>query len=428
MDPQYAAAPVEGHAMMSPEQQQYQRMMMQQQQQQQRMMQQPLPEPPLSLSPQLVSFERPGPFPNNASFSKLEGTLPEISSVADTVTTAATGDEEITSMQEDDLSTDADLQELITDDDDSNSSEDSLMSAAAAVLDISDENDDGMDMEDVVMEDDDVGIAEESNNNNMLEWNQTKPAAVSEPPSDSASVVSGASFQQQQQQPDEDDDASSYCSTSMMDDDDDDVLCVVVDHSQKAPVSKRPRGSILKSNPTDDLHISKRGRSWKQLPKPDLQQIRSRSVPVESLRASSSTIAAPSVPPGQRKRVSFQSIEVRGYDQTLGDHPCVSYGPPIGLDWNYQEYGNFDIEEFEATRGPRRKLRHMMLNYYQRIALLTHFLGISEAEIQEAERTCGKIKNQRNLTKALLPAQKLEEVVQSAKRKAGRRKFFTKKT
>ena len=124
--------------------------------------------------------------------------------------------------------------------------------------------------------------------------------------------------------------------------------------------------------------------------------------------------------PKLRKEVMFVTIQVRGYQQTLGDNPCVSYGPPVSLDWFYQDYGHFDLNAFEANRGPRRKVRQMCLNYYQRVQIL-QALGYSDGQIKDAEKLVQKCKIQRNLTRTLLPAKRLEEAMESAQRKAKRR-------
>lgn len=110
-------------------------------------------------------------------------------------------------------------------------------------------------------------------------------------------------------------------------------------------------GSILKVK-SQEFHIKDTKRSWKQLPKPDLQYIRSISLPVtEQERV---TLA-------EKKSVKFDAIHFRNYSQTLGDNPSCSYGPPISLDWSYEEGGEVELDEYERERPPRRKLRQMML-------------------------------------------------------------------
>lgn len=98
----------------------------------------------------------------------------------------------------------------------------------------------------------------------------------------------------------------------------------------------------------------------------------------------------------------------------------VSYGPPICLDWEYFQLPELDLDLYESHRGKRRGMRQMMMNYYQRRNLLSWRYGITEEQLKQAERDANKIKRSRSFTKALLPAQKLEEMVQSVSRKTKR--------
>mmetsp|Transcript_5861 Transcript_5861/g.8437 ORF Transcript_5861/g.8437 Transcript_5861/m.8437 type:complete len:202 (+) Transcript_5861:61-666(+) len=118
--------------------------------------------------------------------------------------------------------------------------------------------------------------------------------------------------------------------------------------------------------------------------------------------------------------VSFSCVEIREYDLTLGDHPSCSYGPPISLDWKYKVSCNLDIDEYELHRSPRRSLREMLLNYYCRKNLLLCCGDHSERELKNATKEVNRVKMRRSVTKAFLPARKLEEVVESAGRKMRR--------
>ncbi|CAJ1970025.1 unnamed protein product [Cylindrotheca closterium] len=64
----------------------------------------------------------------------------------------------------------------------------------------------------------------------------------------------------------------------------------------------------------------------------------------------------------QQKRVSFHSIDIREYSRCLQVHPGTMKGPPIGIDWKYQEVGTFDLEEFETRRI---KASHMQQQRWQ---------------------------------------------------------------
>lgn len=117
--------------------------------------------------------------------------------------------------------------------------------------------------------------------------------------------------------------------------------------------------------------------------------------------------------------VSWDRIEVREYDITIGDNPCVSYGPPIGLDWRYTVLGTVGIDEFEENRHPRRNIREMMMNYYHRVDLLESY-DFTENDVKIVMKDINRVKMRRAFTNACLPYAKVEEVVASALRKTKR--------
>jgi hypothetical protein len=175
------------------------------------------------------------------------------------------------------------------------------------------------------------------------------------------------------------------------------------------------RTSIIKISPLEVIPVKEGRFTWMQLPKPDMTKIRNRSAPCTGTQAATDA---------QVKRratgVVFHEVLIRNYSQTIGDNPSVSYGPPISLDWGYEEVEPISLEEYEKNRGPRRNTRQMMLNYYNRKNLLTWRCGATEDEMKAAEKEGNKIKGQRSLTKAFLPAQRFEEVFQSVRRKGKR--------
>ena len=121
-----------------------------------------------------------------------------------------------------------------------------------------------------------------------------------------------------------------------------------------------------------------------------------------------------------RSSVSFHEINLRYYDQTIGDHPNTSYGPPIALDWHYEEAEPIHIDEYEENRGNRRASRQLMISYYTRKNLLMLTYGHSEEEVKKATKASNKASFQRGVTKYFLPVSKVEEAVQSAARKTRR--------
>lgn len=123
--------------------------------------------------------------------------------------------------------------------------------------------------------------------------------------------------------------------------------------------------------------------------------------------------------PRLRRNVSFASVGIREYSQTLGDHPNVSYGPPLSLDWDYNDEIKLDVESYEAERPPRRSARGMMQNYYQRRDILSRY-GHTEEELKRSKKRINKIKMERSVTRYFLPVQHIEDALTSAGRKAKR--------
>jgi hypothetical protein len=186
--------------------------------------------------------------------------------------------------------------------------------------------------------------------------------------------------------------------------------------------SRAPRRTSLRrsSLSAENLHINPKRGCWKVLPAPDIATIKtSRSL---SCLASAET-EAPELEPHRRKKraVSFGEVHMRSYEQTLGDNPSVSYGPPISLDWRFLELPSLSLEQFEATKKAPRKPREMVLNYYNRKHLLSWKFGFSEDELKRATRDADRCKRERAMTRALLAASKLEDMFESARRKAVRR-------
>eukprot|EP00566_Odontella_aurita_P011826 CAMPEP_0113525442 /NCGR_PEP_ID=MMETSP0015_2-20120614/164_1 /TAXON_ID=2838 /ORGANISM="Odontella" /LENGTH=383 /DNA_ID=CAMNT_0000423609 /DNA_START=204 /DNA_END=1354 /DNA_ORIENTATION=- /assembly_acc=CAM_ASM_000160 len=58
-----------------------------------------------------------------------------------------------------------------------------------------------------------------------------------------------------------------------------------------------------------------------------------------------------------RRQVTFHSVTIREYPMTVGDHPNCSYGPPVSLGWDYDEYESIDMNYFETHRPHRRNLK-----------------------------------------------------------------------
>lgn len=98
-----------------------------------------------------------------------------------------------------------------------------------------------------------------------------------------------------------------------------------------------------------------------------------------------------------KRNVSFCRIEVREYDQTISDNPCVSKGPAIGLDWQYQECGSYEVDEYELHKAPHRRTKSMMIiPPFLRERQLRHEWDVSSKEIKKMEKQVSQNKRQRH--------------------------------
>jgi len=187
--------------------------------------------------------------------------------------------------------------------------------------------------------------------------------------------------------------------------------------------------SILKCKLSDPSAIQSKRFSWRVLPKPDIQQIHRRCS--ESINCLDRSVAFSSklddgsseqhvIPARKKSSVVFKDVLIRQYSQTIGDNPAVSYGPPISLDWEYEQEEPVELEKYEEDRSPRRTMRQMILSYYQRRNVLTWQYGAAEEELREAKRAAKKIKAHRSFTNSLLPALPFEAAFESAGRKMRR--------
>ena len=179
-------------------------------------------------------------------------------------------------------------------------------------------------------------------------------------------------------------------------------------------IEKSPHRPILRRVDSQQEFVCTKPRSWKSLPAPDMKKVR------ELSDLSVMCEAEPKPVKRSHSCVSFHEVNMRFYDQCVGDHPSTSYGPPISLDWNYEEAEPINIDEYENQRGARRTLRQLMVNYYTRKNTLMWTYGVPEEELKKATKACGRAAFQRGVTKYLLPVSKLEEVLASAARKTKR--------
>ena len=95
------------------------------------------------------------------------------------------------------------------------------------------------------------------------------------------------------------------------------------------------------------------------------------------------------------RKVSFAELEIRVYPNTLGDHPDCKFGPPISIDWDHIQAEKVPLEEYEASRSPRRTIRQLQIPSYVRKRLLREEWGIPAEDLVEAAKEVRRIKKLR---------------------------------
>jgi hypothetical protein len=122
-----------------------------------------------------------------------------------------------------------------------------------------------------------------------------------------------------------------------------------------------------------------------------------------------------------QNNVKFDSIQVRNYSVTLGDNPSCAYGPPLTLDWEYDERDPISVDQYEgAKKNPPRKVHQMHLLSRKRQQILKEAAGITDDEMEMVMDEMRKIQKDRNMTKVSLPFAKLQEASESIGRKWNR--------
>ena len=75
-------------------------------------------------------------------------------------------------------------------------------------------------------------------------------------------------------------------------------------------------------------------------------------------------------PPTKRSSVRFDTIEIQEHAYVLGDHPSVSEGVPLTIDWNPQSSLTIDFEVYHKDKPPSRTLKEMRMDHSMRMRIL----------------------------------------------------------
>jgi hypothetical protein len=124
-------------------------------------------------------------------------------------------------------------------------------------------------------------------------------------------------------------------------------------------------------------------------------------------------------PPRAFKRVRFGFVTIRNYDITMGDNPSVTSGPPVSLNWSYDQIPALSVCDFEAFRAAHTRAvdaHCLMISAENRRDMLRR-AGFTEAQISNNEKRVAKIQNQRARTRMSMPFHLVEHAMRSAGRK-----------
>ena len=168
-------------------------------------------------------------------------------------------------------------------------------------------------------------------------------------------------------------------------------------NSSSSPIEEDPAAGFLLKNgrsqscKKDILSISLPGATL-----PPYQPLKS-CLSTSNLHDLTSTHAAPATTIGKRT-VSFHRIEFREHQRALGDHPDVSAGPALSLDWESAPAGSFAVEDYEKHRPPRRGKSELAVPRAVREHMLRQQAGVSRSEMAAANRATERIKQGRRHT------------------------------
>lgn len=121
-------------------------------------------------------------------------------------------------------------------------------------------------------------------------------------------------------------------------------------------------------------------------------------------------------------QVNFGNVTIRHYKQILGDHPDCRFGPPVTLDWDYEEDSHQPTVDRHqaATKAQQQRRRRKKIPHSKRMRIVQE-QGVTSTELQKATRDLAKVQSQRASTRVFAPlfmpfSDAIETVTRRAKR------------
>lgn len=119
--------------------------------------------------------------------------------------------------------------------------------------------------------------------------------------------------------------------------------------------------------------------------------------------------------------VSFQSVNVREYDRTIGDNPSCSSGIPISLDWSHSSEVIHKVDDYEKLKYMKNTKYVTRITPQRRESLVKMNLGYSDEEIALYMKETKKVQRSRSMTDLVSPFWRIQHAYQSASRKVHRK-------
>eukprot|EP00521_Asterionellopsis_glacialis_P009881 CAMPEP_0195288504 /NCGR_PEP_ID=MMETSP0707-20130614/5146_1 /TAXON_ID=33640 /ORGANISM="Asterionellopsis glacialis, Strain CCMP134" /LENGTH=545 /DNA_ID=CAMNT_0040348383 /DNA_START=443 /DNA_END=2080 /DNA_ORIENTATION=+ len=167
--------------------------------------------------------------------------------------------------------------------------------------------------------------------------------------------------------------------------------------------------SLNRNVPTEIVTVSQ--------PRKDHNQDTSGRKGTEIATAASAAATTTSNINKRARSVSFDKVEIRCYERTIGDHPSCSSGPSVSIGWKYEDSTKkYEVDNYEIQRPQRKKEYELILTRQEREDLLRN-LGYNRFDIAESVRGIIKVKKNRRQTINNLGAEKFEETLERARRK-----------